>query len=77
MRIRAHRPIEKLNMTAMLFKLFQQYHLMHIVTRQPIRRGQEKPVNSTFPSRVSQMVQARTTESSAAIALVTKDELLA
>jgi hypothetical protein len=50
---------------------------MYIVTRQPIRRSQEKPVNTALPNRVPHTVQAGTIESSAAIALVTKDELIA
>jgi hypothetical protein len=52
MGILTHWPIQKHHLAAMLFKLLQQYHLMHIVPRKPIWRSHDKPVNTALPSHL-------------------------
>jgi hypothetical protein len=61
----------------MLFELFEQQHLMHIIARQPVRIGQHQPVNASLPSGIAHTVQPGTIEPSAAIAVISKDQLLA
>jgi hypothetical protein len=61
----------------MLFELFEQQHLMHIIARQPVRGGQHQPVNASLPNGIAYTVQPGTIEPSAAIAVIPKDQLLA
>ena len=44
MGILAHRPIKKFNLTIMSLKFLDQQHLMHIVARQAIGRGQQDSI---------------------------------
>jgi len=61
----------------MLFELFGQHHLMHIIARQPVRRGQHQPVNASLPNGIAHTVQPGAIEPSAAIAIIAKNQLIA
>jgi hypothetical protein len=49
MRIFAHGVIDKLDVTAPTFELFEQEHLMHIVAGQARRLGDQHTVKSSLP----------------------------
>jgi hypothetical protein len=74
--ILAHRPIEELDHRAISLQFFDQQHLMHVVARQPIRRGDQDAVQSGTRGDIAQAVQTRAPEAGAAVAIVAKDVLL-
>jgi hypothetical protein len=43
-RVVTHGAVQKLYLTAMLFQLLQQHHLVHVVARQTIRRSDQHQV---------------------------------
>src|SRR4051812_12920956 len=60
----------------MSLQLFDQQHLMHVVARQAVRRGDQDAVQPGARGGIAQPVQARTPEAGAAVAIVAKDVLL-
>ena len=75
MRIAAHRPIEEVNHCPVLLQLLDQQDLMHVVARQPIRRGDQDPVQTRARRSIAQAVQARTPEARTTVAVVAEDVL--
>jgi hypothetical protein len=75
MRIAAHRPVEEIHHRPVLLQLLDEQDLMHVVARQPIRRGDQDPVQTRARRGVAQAVQAWTLEARAAVAIVTEDVL--
>src|SRR3954451_1826698 len=58
-----------------LLQLLDEQDLMDIVARQPIRRGDQDPVQTRTRRSIAQAVQARTPEARAAVAIVAEDVL--
>jgi hypothetical protein len=75
MRIAAHRPVEEVHHRPVLLQLLNQQHLMDIVARQPIRRGDEDAVQTHARCSIAQAVQAWTPEARTTMAVVTEDML--
>ena len=74
--ILAHRPVEELDHCAVSLQLFDQQYLVHVVARQPVRRGDQDTVQAGTSGGISQAVQARTPKTGAAVAVVAEDVLL-
>jgi hypothetical protein len=60
----------------MSLQFLDQQHLMHVVARQAVWRGDQDAVQPGARGGVAQSVQARTPEAGAAVAVVAKDVLL-
>ena len=76
MRFLAHGSIQKLNRAARRFQFFQQYHLMHIVSRQPIWGRNQHPIQLASPRFIPQTVQARPIKCGPTIAIIAEDILI-
>ena len=72
-RVLGHRPVEELDAAAVLLQLLQQEHLMDIVSRQPIRIGDEDLVERGHGRAIAEPVEAGPLERGAAVAVVTED----
>jgi hypothetical protein len=59
MRILAHRAVEELHLAAMSLQLLQQQNLMHVVARQPVRRGDQDQCPPSGLMRQAGMVEER------------------
>lgn len=75
MRIAAHRPVEEIHYRTVLLQLLDEQDLMHVVACQPIRRGDQDPVQTRTRRRIAQAVQPRTPEARVAVAVVAEDML--
>ena len=75
MRIAAHRPVEEIYHRPVLLQLLDEQDLMHVVARQPIRCGDQDPVQTRARRGIAQAVQARTPEVRATVAVVAEDVL--
>lgn len=75
-RIVAHRPVEELDGHAVFLQFLDQEHLVHVVARQPIRRGDQDAVQPSACGGVAQMVKAGTPQTGATVTVVAKDVLL-
>src|SRR3954454_10427247 len=75
MRIAAHRSVEEVHHRPVLLQFLNEQHLMDIVARQPIRRGDEDAVQTRARCCIAQAVQAWTPEARTTMAVVTKDML--
>ncbi|MBV9776235.1 MAG: hypothetical protein JO143_04215, partial [Acetobacteraceae bacterium] len=60
----------------MSLQLFDQQHLVHVVARQPVRRGDQDAVQPGARGGVAQVIEAGTPQAGAAVAVVAKDVLL-
>jgi hypothetical protein len=67
--------IQKLDLTTIFLPFFQQQHLVNIVAGQTIRLGHHKAINLSGCDFVSQSVQTRSIETSAAMTVISKDVL--
>jgi hypothetical protein len=74
-RVAAHRPVEEHHLRPVLLQLLDQEHLVHVVARQPVRRGDQDAVQPGTRRGVAQAVQARAPEARAAVAVVAEDVL--
>lgn len=75
-RILAHRPVEELDLSTVPLQLLDQEHLVRVVARQPVRRGDQDAVQPGARGGVAQVIEARTPETGAAATSVAKDVLL-
>src|SRR5215218_6972528 len=75
MRVAAHRPVEEVYHRPVLLQLLNEQDLMHVVAREPIRRGDQDPVQMRARCSIAQAVQARTPEVRTTVAVVTEDML--
>ncbi len=75
MRILAHRPVEELDLTACGGDLLEQDDLMHIVAREPVRCGDQNPIEFAQSRTVAQPLQTWPGELGAAIAIIAEDVL--
>ena len=75
-RILAHRAVEKFDLAAMRFELFEQQHLMDIIARQPVGRGQHHPIDAALPYGIAQTIQPGAVQLRAAVTVVTVDVLI-
>jgi len=73
MRIVTHRTFEKLHVAPVLGQFFEEYHLMDIVTRSPIRGGEQKPLDRAEGSAIASPIQPRPVELCAAVAIISVD----
>ena len=76
MGILAHRPVQELHLAAAPGKLIDQQHLVDIVARQPVRRGDQDQVQIGQRRMVPQPVQPRPAKASAAIAVIAVNMLV-
>jgi hypothetical protein len=76
MGILAHRPVEELDLAGCCGDLLQQQHLMHVVSRQPVRRRDQHPVKDAQRHAVAQPLQAGPLQIGAAVAVIAEDVLL-
>jgi hypothetical protein len=74
-RVVADRPVEELYATACSFELFEQNHLMDVVTGKPIWCREEHQLEGGLGRLVTQMIEARSLELGTTIAIVTEDVL--
>ncbi len=74
--IPAHRPVEELDLAARGGDLLDQQHLVHVVARQPVGRGDQHPVEDAQGGAVAQPLQAGTPQAGAAAAVIAEDVLL-
>ena len=72
-RVLGHRPVEELDAAAVLLQLLEEEHLMDIVSRQPIRIGDEDRVERGHGRPIAEPVEAGPLERGAAVAVVTED----
>ena len=70
LRVLSYRLIQELNATAGLFELLQKNHLMDIVAGQPIRTGDDHPVQRGLFDPIPQAIQAWPIEGGATIDLL-------
>ena len=73
MRIIAHGPIQKLPLTPVLGQLFEEHHLMDIVTCQSIRGGEEDPRERAQGGAIAQPIQTWPIELCPTIAIIPVD----
>ena len=76
MEVLAHRPVEELGLAARCRDLLQQRHLMHVVSRQPVRRRDQHPVEDAQRHAVAQPLQAGPLQIGAAVAVIAEDVLV-
>lgn len=72
-RVLGHRPVEELDAAAVLLQLLEQEHLMDIVSRQPIRIGDEDLVERGHGRAIAEPVEAGPLERGTAVSVVTED----
>src|SRR3954468_15003248 len=75
-RVLAHRPVEELDHRAMSLQFLDEQHLMHIVARQAVWRGDQDAVQPGARGGIAQSVQAGAPEAGTAVAVVTEDVFL-
>src|SRR5499427_6259517 len=75
LRVLSQRLIQELDATARLFELFQEDHLMDIVSGQPIWTGNDDPVKDGLFEPIPQAIQPRPIEGGATIAIITENIL--
>jgi hypothetical protein len=68
-----HRPLQKLYLASVLGQLFEEHHLMDIVTCQSIRGGEEDPLERAQGGAIAQPIQARPIELGAAVPIISVD----
>jgi len=68
-----HWTLQKLHLAAVLGQFFEEYHLMDIVTRSPIRGGEQKPRDRAEGSAIASPIQPRPVELCAAVAIISVD----
>lgn len=73
-RILAHRPVQKLDLAALLLELFEQHHLMDVIARQTVGGRQHQPVDKTLPDSVPQPIQAGAVQPCAAVAVIAENQ---
>jgi len=69
-RVITHRSIQELNLTAPALHFIDQQHLMHVLARQTIRGGDQYQLKGTQCRMIAQMIQTRTIQRGAAIAVI-------
>ena len=69
-RVVAHRPVEELGGAAGLRPLLQQHHLVHVVAREAVGRGDEHAVDLAALDGIAQAVEPRARQHGAAVAVV-------
>jgi hypothetical protein len=74
-RIPGHRPVEELDLATGRGQFLEQQHLMDILSRQPVRRGDQHPVEGTERRAVTQPLQAGPLEAGTAVAIIAEDVL--
>src|SRR5918994_3650004 len=72
-RVVAHGTVKELGGTAGLRPLFQEHHLMHVVAREAVGRGDEHAVDLASLHGVAQAVEPRARQHGAAVAVVAED----
>jgi hypothetical protein len=72
-RVLAHRPAEELDDRAVALELLDEERLVDEVAGEPVRRGDEDPVQLGTGRSVPQPVEAGSPERGAAVAVVAED----
>ena len=75
LRVLPQRLIEKLDLTASLFKFFQQHHLMDIVPGQPIGTGEHDAVQGGLFDPIPQAIQPWPIKRGATLPIITENIL--
>jgi hypothetical protein len=73
MRILTHRPLEKVDLTATPREFVEQEHLVDVVARQTIWRGDQQPIELMPADGIPQAIQAGPTQMRSAVAVVPID----
>ena len=73
MRILTHRPLQKFDLAATLREFVEQEHLVDVVARQTIWRGNQQPIERMPADGIPQAIQAGPTQMRSAVAVVPKD----
>ena len=72
-RVTAHGAVQEPHGTAVPLQLLQQQDLMDVVARQPVRRGDHDQVERAGGRPVAQVIETRTPQGGAAVAVIAKD----
>jgi hypothetical protein len=75
-RVSAHRPVQELHPAAVPGKFLEQQHLVHVVARQPVRRGHQDHIKIGQCRMIAQPVQPRPAKAGAAIPVIPVDVLV-
>src|SRR5262245_1417405 len=73
MRILTHRPLQKLDLAATPLEFFEQEHLVDVVARQSIWRGDQQTIELMPVDRIPQAIEAGPTQMRSTVAVVPKD----
>jgi hypothetical protein len=75
-RVITHRPIQELDRTARMRELLEEDHLVYVVAREPVGRGDQHAIDLVPLRRVTQTIQPRPGQRGPTVAVVAEDVAL-